>query len=157
MLARYPARRVWSDVVAPYLDAHVGREFERIVMQAWDRQAAAGALPMVATWGRWEGVDRSRRSLEIDLVAELADGRMLTGAVKWQRRPVGARVLSDHVAMLERAADAGRAWAHRALEPGALFLGVAAAGFTKAFLAAVEEEPRTAHCWTLEDLYGGVD
>jgi hypothetical protein len=153
MLERYPPDEVWNAQVAPYLDTYMGHEFERIAAQAWDRRSLGLALPMVDSWGRWEGADRTRRSLEIDLVAELHGGGILTGSVKWGRSPVGARVHRAHLDMLQRAADAGRAWAHRALEPDALILYVAAAGFTKGFMEAAEDTDQRVICWTLEDLY----
>jgi hypothetical protein len=153
MLERYPPADVWNAQVAPHLDAYMGHEFERIAAQAWDRRCLALGLPMVRSWGRWEGVDRSRRSLEIDLVAELHGGGILTGAVKWDRGPVGARVHRAHLDMLQRAADAGRGWAHRALEPDALILYVAAGGFKKGFMEAAEDTDQRVICWTLEDLY----
>lgn len=156
MLERYPAERVWKDAVAPELDAYMGHEFERIVTQAYDRRAAALAFPMVEQWGRWEGTDRVRRPLEIDIVAPLADGRMMTGAVRWDRAAIGVAVHRHHVEMLHRAADAGRAWAHAALEPQAPLFYVAAGGFAPGFLEEVDESQHPAICWTLEDLYAAA-
>ena len=153
MLERYPASELYASAVAPGLDTYMGMEFERIAVQAYDRRAKADGLPLVERWGRWEGTDRLRRSLEIDIVAPLADGRTMTGAVKWGHTDIGAGVHSAHMAMLERSADAGRAWAHAALEPSAPLYYVAAAGFTRAFRDAVEESGHPAVCWSLADLY----
>lgn len=152
-LERYPAEEEWATNVAPYLDAYMGHEFERIATQAYDHYRAADGLPMVATWGRWEGVDRTRRSLEIDLVAPLAGGGVLTGAVKWERVPVTIELHRRHLGTLERAADAGRRWAYEALEPAAPLLYVAAAGFAPGFRAAAEASGHPVHCWSLQDLY----
>jgi AAA+ ATPase superfamily predicted ATPase len=154
MLERYPAEQLWASQVAPFLDAYMGLEFERLAGQAYDRRREELGLPLVRTWGRWEGADRTRRSLEIDLVAPLADGRVMTGAVKWDRQPVGPTVHRAHLEMLRRAADAGRSWAHQALAPEAPLFYVAAAGFTSDFEAAVAASGHTALCWRLEDLYG---
>lgn len=153
-LERYPASQVWTSAVAPHVDAYMGLELERIAAQAYDRRVPGLGLPIVQQWGRWEGVDRLRRSLEIDLVAELTDGRWLSGAVKWDRAPIGPGVHHDHLEMLRRAADAGRAWAHAALAPDAPLYYVAAGGFSDAFRAAVATSERTAILWSLEDVYG---
>ncbi len=156
MLARYPPDYVWAQWVGPQLDVYMGRAFERMAVEAYDVRAAALGLPLVARWGRWEGIDRNRRSLEVDLVARRADGRMLTGAVKWNRKPIGAGVHRLHLEMLHRAADAGRKWAHQALELGASLYYVAAGGFEKAFLEEVQSSGYQVTCWTLKDLYDRV-
>lgn len=152
-LERYPPARVWERSVAPSLDAYMGFELERIATQAYDRRIVPDSLPMVKRWGRWEGVDRLRRSLEIDIVAELNDGRTMTGSVKWGRAPIGATVHYAHLEMLRRAADSGRAWAHAALEPDAPFYYVAAAGFAPGFRESVESSGHPAVLWSLEDMY----
>ena len=157
LLERYPAAQVWETAVAPHVDTYMGLELERIATQAYDRRVAGLHLPLVQRWGRWEGVDRLRRSLEIDLVAALADGRWMTGAVKWDHHPIGAGVHHDHLEMLRRAADAGRAWAHAALAPDAPLYYVAAGGFTDAFRRAVDASERPAMLWSLEELYATDD
>ena len=157
LLERYPPAQVWESSVAPQLDAYMGFELERIAAQAYDRRVLSLGLPLVKRWGSWEGVDRLRRPLEIDLVAELTDGRWMTGAVKWDRAPIGAGVHHDHLEMLRRAADAGRAWAHAALEKDAPLYYVAAGGFTSAFRTAVEASERRAILWSLEDVYAKVE
>lgn len=153
VLERYDAGHVWQELVAPSLDAHMGREFERLATEAYDRRRGKLGLPMVRTWGRWEGVDRLRRPLEVDIVAPLVGGGVLTGAVKWDHRPIGARVHHDHMEMVRRAADAGREWAHRAMEANSPLLYVAAGGFTEGFEAAVASRGHPAVCWSIEDLY----
>jgi AAA+ ATPase superfamily predicted ATPase len=153
VLARYAPDQVWEQAVAPILDAYMGHEFERIVAQAYVRRSAALGLPMVAEWGRWEGADRHRASVEIDVVSRLGGGGMLTGEVKWNRDPISADVHEGHLDKLRRMADAGRAWAHDALEPAAPLLYVAAGGFDDGFVTAVEASGLPATCWTLGDLY----
>lgn len=152
-LERYPAAQVWTSTVASHVDAYMGFELERIAAQAYDRRVPSLSLPLVSRWGRWEGVDRLRRSLEIDLVAELTDGRWMSGAVKWDHAPIGAAVHHEHLEMLRRAADAGRAWAHAALAPDAPLYYVAAGGFTADFRAAIAASEREAILWSLEDVY----
>jgi len=153
MLERYQPAQVWETQIAPHLDAYMGFELERIAVQAYDRRIGKLSLPLVKRWGRWEGVDRNRRSLEIDLVTELADGRWMTGAVKWDRAPIGAGVHHDHIQTLRRAADAGRSWAHAALQPDAPLYYVAAGGFSADFRQAVEACEHPAILWSLADLY----
>lgn len=96
-------------------------------------------LPTLVEWSRWEGTDRAGRSMEIDLLAELTDGRMFSGAVKWNRRPVTIDIYWQHLDMLRRGAHAGRKWAHQALEPDALIVYVAAGGFSDDFEKAVSD------------------
>lgn len=153
LLERYPPAQLWATAVAPLLDGYMDLEFERIATQAYDRRVSGLRLPLVRQWGRWEGTDRLRRPLEVDIVAELVDGRWMTGAVKWDHDPIGAGVHHSHLEMLRRAADAGRAWAHAALEEDAPLYYVAAGGFTDAFRAAVEASGRQAILWSLDDLY----
>ena len=40
MLVRYPASDLYSNLVAPHLDAYLAFEFERIAAQAYDRRAS---------------------------------------------------------------------------------------------------------------------
>lgn len=155
LLEQYSPEEVWTTSVEPHLDAHMGHEFERIVAQAYPRYSSALGLPMVAEWGRWEGVDRDRQSLEIDLVARLAGGGIMTGAIKWNRTPVEAAVHWKHLDMLDRAAKAGRKWAHEALKSEARLLYVAAGGFSDAFMTAVAASNHPITTWTLTDLYAG--
>lgn len=49
---------------------------------------------MVRTWSRWDGNDRSGRGIEIDVVAPLASGGVMTGSVKWNRVPLGPQVFT---------------------------------------------------------------
>lgn len=156
MLERYPPEQVWARRVASHLDTYMGHEFERIAMQAYDRRREELGLPLVEQWGRWEGTDRDRQSLEIDLVARLsggAGGDILSGAVKWNQAPIEPEVHYSHLDMLRRAAEAGRKWAHQAREAAAPILYVAAGGFTDDFLQAARETGRPVTCWSLEDLY----
>ena len=155
LLERQSAAQLWDAKVESEVDQYMGLEFERIGRQAYDRHASALGLPLVERWGRWEGVDRERASLEIDVVAPLLDGRTLTGSIKWNRSPVGAEVHFAHLDHLRRASAAGRAWAHAGLAPEAPLYYLAASGFTPAFWAAIQESGREVIAWSLEDLYKG--
>ncbi|MDT8368711.1 MAG: ATP-binding protein [Longimicrobiales bacterium] len=129
----HPPLQVWKASVRPHLDTYMGHLFERIVEQAYYRLAAEHNLPLVQEWGRWEGTDRSRRSLEMDLVTRLTSGGMLTGSIKWTRRPVGVGVHRDHLRDLTRLADSGHRWAHEALEGDSILLYASAGGFRDDF------------------------
>ena len=154
-LERLPAAQVWEESVAPQLDVYMGHEFERVAVEAYDRRAASLGLPTVAEWGRWEGTDRDRRPVEVDVVAPLARGGVLTGEVEWNREPVGVGVHTGHLDKLRRMADAGRAWAHGALGPDGVLLFVSASGFTDEFRERAEDGGHRAVCWSLDDLYAG--
>lgn len=147
-------REVWADDVAPGLSAYMGKTFERIVREAFARHHAAWGLSAAREWARWEGRDRSRRSIEIDVVAELSDGRVLTGEVKWSSRPVEVDLHLGLTRDLEDLARSGREWAHRALDPGrsAGRVYISAAGFTDGFRRRADREGGML-LLTLEDLY----
>lgn len=137
----------------------MGYVFEQVVEQAYYRHQADLGLPIVREWGRWEGQDRNRDAIEIDIACELMDGRLLSGAIKHRRRPMGADTLTKHLRDLERVASCGGhgAWAHRALEYDAQLLFVSLSGFTDQFLQVSEASGRTVIHWTLEDLFRGFE
>lgn len=87
---------IWRRHIERELDAYMGLIFERVSRQAYFRMRAARELPIVREWGRWEGLDRDRQQIEIDIVARRTDGSMLTGAVKWNKK--GAGTLSSRKA-----------------------------------------------------------
>ncbi|HZQ34349.1 MAG TPA: ATP-binding protein [Dehalococcoidia bacterium] len=145
-----PAGPVWDAAVAPRLDDYMGRIFEQIVTEAFRRFHQRWGLPAAQRWARWEGVDRNRRSIEVDLIAELDDGSYLAGEVKWSSAPVG----SDVHYLLERNLDdlarSGQRWAHAALDGPRLY--ASAAGFTLGFYELAAQHP-DIHLRTLDDLY----
>ena len=149
-LATDDPHRVWTTRVAPYVDTYMGRPFETLVRQAYARYHAAWGLPAVAEWGRWEGADRERRPVEIDVVARLEDGRLLNGEVKWSSAPFGPSLHTDLLSKLARLAVSGQGWAHEA-ERG-IFLYVSAAGFAPEMAALAAADPRI-RLVTLDDLY----
>lgn len=156
-LATQSVRAVWERHVEPNLDAYMGFIFEAIVEEGYYRLQESIRLPLVDEWGRWEGLDRSREPLEIDVAATLMDGRVLTGAIKWNRRPVDVGVHTDHLGMIDRLAQAGVAWAHRARDPASPLLYAAAGGFTDRFRQAALASRDQVYLWTLDDLYRPVE
>ena len=153
VLDRTDPRDFWLEYVAPRFASFVGLAFERVATQAYDRLRPTRGYPLVERWGRWEGRDRDGASLEIDVVAPLTDGRVMTGAVKWNASPTDVAVHFRHLAMLERAAEAGRAWAHAALRSDAPLLYVAAGGFEEGFADVVGRNGRPVIMLGLEDLF----
>ncbi|HKK27443.1 MAG TPA: ATP-binding protein [Gemmatimonadota bacterium] len=150
-------RTVWEERLAGATwPSYLGREvFEDVAGEAYLRRQREGGLPVVEEWGRWEGSDREGEPVEIDVVARVVDGRILSGAVKMSSRPVGARLWREHVRNLERLATSGHGWARAALGPDAPFFFVSAAGFTDAFRRSVaEERERPVIAWSVADLFG---
>jgi len=131
----------------------VGLQFEQVAQQAYRRLQPLRNLPMEQQWGRWEGKDRDGASLDVDVVSRLADGRMMTGGIKWNAEPLASSWQHHHIANLKRLAHAGQGWAHEALDPDAPILWVAAGGFASDFDDAVRTTHRHAVLLTLDDLY----
>ena len=154
LLTREDPAEVWRVAVADRFSAFMGLEFERIAAQAYDRRRGQLDLPMVTEWGRWEGRDMERRSLEIDVVAPLLEDGVMTGAVKWNRKSMPIDVHFQHLQMLERCARAGRRWAHEALEGTSPLFYVSRSGFEPEFLELAERGGRRVIAWALDDLYG---
>ncbi len=152
-LSRHNPQTVWTDHISAEFNAYIGRTFERVAEQAYTRLTEPLGLPLTKEWGRWEGHDRAKKSLEMDIVAPLIDGRVLTGGVKWNAAPLGAEWHYHHMAMIERLRDSGVTWAHAAAKSDAPLIWVAAGGFTPAFEAAVRAERKEVYLWTLKDLY----
>jgi uncharacterized protein len=155
LLERGQAEAVWHSQVAPLLNDFMGKAFEGMVQAAYLRHYRRWGLALVLEWARWEGHDRARRPIEIDLVARLDDGRILTGEVKWASQPIGREV---HLALqrdLEDLARSGQGWARDALstERSAGYLYVAASGFTQGFQQLAATDPRI-RLLTLAELYG---
>ncbi len=143
-------RHFWDLQVARDLDTHMGRPFETTVRQAYARYHGRWGLPAVDTWGRWEGADRERQSVEIDIAARLEDGRLLAGEIKWSSSPHSPGLHTDLLGKLARLAASGQGWAHDVDD--AIFLHASAAGFTPEMAALAAADPRI-HLLTLHDLY----
>ncbi|MFQ5680339.1 MAG: ATP-binding protein [Gemmatimonadota bacterium] len=153
MLEIHDPRSVWTELLEGRLDTYMGHVFESMVQQAYRRLREPRGLPLVEEWSRWEGLDREGAPLEVDIAVRLADGRVLTGEVKWSRSPLDVRVHFDHLAKIERLAAAGVGWAHRAREGESPLLYVAAGGFSEAFVSAARPSREAVYLWTLEDFY----
>lgn len=150
-LERNPPERVWREYVAPRLDTYMGHIFERMAEQAYARLGAK--LPMVREWGFWEGLDSERKPLEMDVASVLADGRIMTGGIKWNAKPLTPEWHVHHLQMLDRLSASGVKWAHAARERSSPLIWVAAGGFTRAFEDAVRASRDEVILWTLKDLY----
>lgn len=147
---------VWAAEVEPFLDQYMGWSvFESMVAEAFRRFHGRWGLPGARDWSRWEGQDRNRRSIEIDLAAELDDGRLLTGEVKWSSSPVDVDVHHGLVRDLEDLAASGQGWAGDALDPdrSAGHLYVSSGGFTDHFRERAEQAGNV-RLLDLEALYG---
>ena len=140
----------WNTRVAPFLDSYMGFVFEDLVREAYRRFHDAWNLPSAIDWSRWEGVDRDRQSIEIDIAARLIDGRLLTGEIKWSSTPLGPALHTDLIAKLARLARSGYGWAKDTDD--AIFFYASAAGFTQEMidLAALDRRIRLV---SLADLY----
>jgi uncharacterized protein len=152
-LERSDPARLWRQVIEPRLDDYMGHAFERIATEAYMRLGPRLRLPIPREWGRWEGKDREGKSLEMDIVAPLTDGRVLTGGVKWNRKSLDREWHFHHMEMLDRLALSGVKWAHAARRSDAPLLYVAAGGFSKAFVSAARASRDEVYLWTLADLY----
>jgi AAA+ ATPase superfamily predicted ATPase len=148
------ARQVWTRRVEPLLDDYMGKVFEGICREAYARHHERWGLPGAADWARWEGKDRNRRPIEVDIVARLDDGRILTGEVKWSSRPVDASVHAELMRDLEDLAASGQGWAKDALAAttSAGYIYFSAAGFTEAFTSRAREDARI-RLITLDAMY----
>jgi hypothetical protein len=144
---------IWRKHIVEELDTYMGLIFERVAQQAYVRMRPRLELPIAREWGRWEGLDRDRRQTEIDIVARRTDGAMLTGAVKWNTKPVGSALHDKHLDMLTRLSQSGYSWAREALAPGAMFLYVAANGFAPGFLPHAEGAGVRVITWNLGALF----
>lgn len=156
-LERNPPHDVWTTEIAPHFDAYAGHVFERVADQAHRRLQNVAGLPLALEWGRWEGRDRDGISLEMDIVAPLTDGKVLTGGVKWNTSPLPLKWFTHHMEMLTRLAAGGVKWAHVANQPESPLLFVSAGGFSQDFVKAANGTGRRVIMWELADLYRDGD
>jgi uncharacterized protein len=160
-LAMYAPEEVWDREILPgRLDTYMGGVFERIAAEGYQRHRQRLDLPMIDTWSRWEGTvtpqrgKGARRSYEVDIVASLTNGRMLTGAIKWGN--LGINVHAKHLRELAALADAGQQWARDALHPEALLLYVTGGTLAPDFAARAAQDGHRVITLTLDDLYHGL-
>lgn len=153
-IASAGAEIVWRDrMSAQVFPTYVGGVFEDVVRQAYMRHAPSRGLPPVERWSRWEGQDREGRPAEIDVVARLFDGRVMSGSAKFRRRRADATVFNDHLDALRRLADSGRSWARDAMASEAPLFFVSAAGYSDSFEKVAAASGRQVVTWTLADLF----
>jgi uncharacterized protein len=149
-LATSNGQAVWQERVAPFLDSYMGKVFERMCAAAYRRFHQQWILPSAVAWERWEGQDRNRRPIELDIVARLDDGRMLTGEIKWSSQPVDDVVHRDLRRDLEDLSRSGQGWAHEALSGPHIYFS--AAGFMDRFRTLAAQEGNI-YLITLEEMY----
>ena len=149
-LIRESSGSLWGAVIAPQLDGYMGRIFEGMVREAYQRYATRWGLPSIKMWGHWEGVDHDRQPVELDIASRTDDGRLLAGEVKWSADTRGPGLHTSVLNKLSRLAVSGQGWAKDV--DNALFLYVSAGGFAPEMTALQEADPRV-HFLTLSDLY----
>lgn len=152
-LATQDPHAVWKAHIEPNLDGYMGLVFESVVEEGYDRLRSSLGMPLVREWGRWEGLDRTRAPLEIDIATLLMDGRVLTGAIKWNRHKVDVDVHTEHLSMIDRLAQSGVGWANEARKPTSPLLYVASGGFSDRFKQAALASRDEVYLWDLNDLY----
>ncbi len=131
---------VWETSIEPQMDTYMGLVFEDAVRQTLLRFNAELGLPVASTCSRWEGLDRNRRSIELDIVCKLENGEMLTGEAKWSSSSVEPDVHFRLLRNLEDLAASGRSWATEALQ--GWFVYFSAAGFSEYMVRLAEEKAR---------------
>ncbi len=141
---------VWETSIEPFLDTYMGPVFENTVRRTLLRFNAELELPVVSTCSRWEGTDRNRRSIELDIVGEFDSGEMFTGEVKWSSSPVNPDVHFQLKRNLEDLAASGQSWGNRALH--GWFVYFSAAGFSEYMMRLAEERTRIVLV-SLEDMF----
>lgn len=141
---------VWETSIKPLLDTYMGLIFEDAARQALLRFNAELGLPVLSTCSRWEGLDRNRRSIELDIVGLLETGEMLTGEVKWSSSSVDPDVHFQLLRNLEDLAASGQGWAKQALQ--GWFVYISAAGFSEYMVRLAEENTRIVLI-SLEDMF----
>ena len=145
---------VWSSRIKPQLDTYMGKIFEVIVAAAYHRHHHHWGLPAADRWARWEGTDKNRRSIELDIIARLQDKKILTGEVKWSSSPVDIDLHYGHRNKLEALAGSGHRWAHESLDEstshGHIYLS--ASGFSDTFNQHAANDP-AIRLIDLEELY----
>ncbi|HCF99376.1 MAG TPA: hypothetical protein DEV93_02395 [Chloroflexi bacterium] len=148
---------VWTHHVQPLLNDYMGKVFEQIAREGFRRWHARWGYTDAAQWSRWEGQDRNRRSIEIDIVAFLDDGRLLTGEIKWASQAVDYDVHRALLRDLDDLSRSGQGWARDALSPdhSAGFLYLSAGGFTDEFQQRAQQAGNM-QLITLADLYADL-
>lgn len=132
-------REVWDNAVKPYLNDWMGPIFERMTEQAFRRYHQNWKMSGARSWASWVGKDRNGRDIQLDIVARLDDGSVLTGEIKWSSQPRGFELHNDLQRDLDDLARSGLGWAREA--QSGPFLYVSAAGFTDRFQEWAATQP----------------
>lgn len=120
---------VWETSILPSLNTYTGLIFEDVARQALLRFNDNMNLPVIATCNRWEGTDKNRRSIEIDIAGRFDSGEMFSGEVKWSSSPVDPDVHFHLKRNLNDLAASGKSWANHALS--GKFIYFSAGGFSE--------------------------
>ncbi|HEU0166423.1 MAG TPA: ATP-binding protein [Chloroflexota bacterium] len=151
------AHAVWRERIQPFLNDYMGHVFETICRQGFARHYRRWRLRAPKRVGRWEGRDRNRRSIEVDFVARLDGGKVVTGEVKWSNEPVTATVHNALQRDLEDLAASGQQWAREALDPntsgGRIYFSKA--GFADS-MRRVAKEDKSVRLVDLDELYAAA-
>ncbi len=140
-LERGSAASIWENRIKPHLNTYIGHIFERLCFQAYTRFAEKWGLSFPLEWERWVGKDRQGEPVEIDIVGEQDNERLLVGEVKWSSTPVPSTLHENLLAKLRRLKEAGLPWAHQACaERLTDFIYFSAAGFTDQFKTQAGQE-----------------
>lgn len=144
---------IWDHRIKPLLSDYMGTIFERVCYEGFCRFAERWELTYPVDWERWEGKDYRGDPLEIDVVSELDDRRLLVGEIKWSSSPVAGSLHDDLLEKIDRLKRSGEGWAHQASKGQETeFIYFSAAGFTKPFEKRARNEENITLI-TLDDLY----
>jgi uncharacterized protein len=125
---------VWQRRIRPALDGHMAGVFRQMAAQALPRALDRWGLAAARSVGGWSGRDRNGRWLDVHLVVELEDGRVLAGLADWSAAAAEPDLHLGLSRDLAGLAAAGYGWAEAALDPRrGGFVYFCAGGFTERF------------------------
>jgi AAA+ ATPase superfamily predicted ATPase len=135
------AELVYEREVRPYIDHHMGIQFEKICVQYLIHYAKDLPFLIKEIGGWWRGNPETKKQEEIDILA--VNGKYaIFSECKWRSDPVGPDVIKD----LER-----RSMLFHDIEQKYLYL-FSRSGFTSGAVKMAEEN-RMIHLITLADIY----
>lgn len=149
-LERNMIGNVWDTSIMPSLNIYTGYIFDDIARQSLLRFNQNLNLPVITTCSRWEGKDKNRRSIEIDIVGRFDNGEMFSGEVKWSSSPVDPDVHSHLKRNLTDLATSGKKWANQALS--GKFIYFSAGGFSEYMKKYAKDNPAITLV-SLEDMF----
>ena len=88
---------VYEKIIMPTYNDYMGHVFEKICMQYLNRINILGKLPCLFTKiGRWWGSDKkTKKQIEIDIIAKDNENNYLFGECKWTNEKVGKSILDE--------------------------------------------------------------